>query len=139
MRWILTFLAVLGIAASVLALREHYRTDTSPCSINEKWDCGIVNHSPYAVLWGVPVAAIGIAGYLMLGILALRRWYLALLPLSLGALVFSLYLAHIEKDLLGVWCIYCVASLGVISVFSLLVLGTVLNRWRLKSVNHEGH
>jgi vitamin-K-epoxide reductase (warfarin-sensitive) len=136
MRWILTFLAVLGTAASVLALREHYRIDTSPCSINEKWDCGIVNHSPYAVLWGVPVAAIGIAGYLLLGILALRRWYLALVPLSLGALVFSLYLAHIEKDLLGVWCIYCVASLGVISVFSLLVLGTVLNRGRLKSVNH---
>jgi vitamin-K-epoxide reductase (warfarin-sensitive) len=128
MRWILTFLAVLGIVASVLALREHYRTDTSPCSINEKWDCGIVNHSPYAVLWGVPVAAIGIAGYLLLGILALRRWYLALVPPSLGALVFSLYLAHIEKDLLGVWCIYCVASLGVISVFSLLVLGAVV--WR---------
>ena len=56
MRFVLAFLAVLGIAASVLALREHYRTDTSPCSINEKWDCGIVNHSPYAVLWGVPVA-----------------------------------------------------------------------------------
>jgi vitamin-K-epoxide reductase (warfarin-sensitive) len=139
MRGILTFLAVLGIASSGLALREHYRTDTSPCSINEKWDCGIVNHSPYAVLGGVPVATIGIAGYLLLGILALRRWYLALLPLSLGALAFSLYLAHIEKDLLGVWCIYCVASLGVISVFSLLVLGTVLNRGRLKSVNHEGH
>jgi vitamin-K-epoxide reductase (warfarin-sensitive) len=139
MRGILTFLAVLGIASSGLALREHYRTDTSPCSINEKWDCGIVNHSPYAVLGGVMVATIGIAGYLLLGILALRRWYLALLPLSLGALAFSLYLAHIEKDLLGVWCIYCVASLGVISVFSLLVLGTVLNRGRLKSVNHEGH
>jgi len=139
MRVVLIFLAVLGIAASGLALREHYRTDTSPCSINEKWDCGIVNHSPYAVLWGVPVATIGIAGYLLLGMLALRRWYLALLPLSLGALAFSLYLAHIEKDLLGVWCIYCVASLGVISVFSLLVVGTVLNRGRLKSFNHEGH
>ena len=75
MRFVLAFLAVLGIAASSLALREHYRTDTSPCSINEKWDCGIVNHSPYAVLWGVPVAAIGMAGYLLLGLLALKRWY----------------------------------------------------------------
>ena len=139
MRFVLAFLAILGIAASVLALREHYRTDTSPCSINEKWDCGIVNHSPYAVLWGVPVATIGIAGYLLLGILALRRWYMALLPLSLGALAFSLYLAHIEKYILGVWCIYCVASLGVITAFSLLVVGTVLSRGRLKSFNHEGH
>ena len=130
MRFVLALLAVLGIVASGLALREHYRTDTSPCSINEKWDCGIVNHSPYAVLWGVPVAAIGIAGYLLLGALALKRRYGALLGLSLAALAFSLYLAHIEAHLLGVWCIYCVASLGVISVFSLLALGTVFNRLR---------
>jgi uncharacterized membrane protein len=138
MRFVLVVLAVIGIAASTLALREHYRTDTSPCSINEKWDCGIVNHSPYSVLLGVPVAAIGMAGYLLLGMLAFKRRYVALLPLSLSALAFSLYLAHIEKDLLGVWCIYCVASLGVISAISLLVLGTVLWR-RLKSLNHGGH
>ena len=128
MRFVLVLLAVIGLAASTLALREHYRTDTSPCSINERWDCGIVNHSPYAVLFGVPVAVIGMVGYSLLGILAFKKRYLALLPLSLGALAFSLYLAHIEKDLLGVWCIYCVASLVVISVFSLLVLGTAL--WR---------
>jgi vitamin-K-epoxide reductase (warfarin-sensitive) len=128
MRFVLVVLAVIGLTASTLALREHYRTDTSPCSINERWDCGIVNHSPYAVLFGVPVAVIGMVGYSLLGILAFKRRYLVLLPLSSGALAFSLYLAHIEKDLLGVWCIYCVASLGVISVFSLLVLGTVV--WR---------
>ena len=139
MRFVLAFLAVLGIAVSSLALREHYRTDTSPCSINEKWDCGIVNHSPYAVLWGVPVAVVGMGGYLLLGFLALKRWYSILLPVSLSGLAFSLYLAHIEKDILGVWCIYCVASLGVISVLSLLVLGMVLFRSRPKSVNHEGH
>jgi len=131
MRHLLALLAVLGIAASALALREHYRTDTSPCSINEKWDCGIVNHSPYAVLGGVPVATIGIAGYLLLGALAFKRWYGILLPVAMSGLAFSLYLAHIEKDILGVWCIYCAASLGVISAFSLLVLGTVVaNRLR---------
>jgi vitamin-K-epoxide reductase (warfarin-sensitive) len=138
MRFVLAFLAVLGIAASALALREHYRTDTSPCSINEKWDCGIVNHSPYAVLGGVPVATIGIAGYLLLGTLALKRWYGVLLPVALSGLAFSLYLAHIEKDILGVWCIYCAASLAVISAFSLLVLGTVVWRGRLKSSNQGG-
>jgi uncharacterized membrane protein len=139
MRFVLAFLAVLGIAVSGLALREHYRTDTSPCSINEKWDCGIVNHSPYAVLWGVPVATIGIVGYLLLGALALKRWYGILLPVSLAALAFSLYLAHIEAHLLGVWCIYCVASLGVISAFSLLTVGAMVDRVRHKSFNHEGH
>ena len=119
-------LAVVGIIASSLALREHYRTDASPCSINERWDCGIVNHSPYAVLYGVPVAVIGIAGYILLGVLAFRRAYRLMLLAALGGLGFALYLAHIESVVLGVWCIYCVISLGVISALSLLSLGTVI-------------
>jgi uncharacterized membrane protein len=126
MRWILVVLAAVGIAASSLALREHYRTDTSPCSINERWDCGIVNHSQFAVVKGVPVAVIGIAGYLLLGVLALKRAFRLMLIAALGALAFSLHLARIEASVLGVWCIYCVISLGVISLISLLVLGKVL-------------
>jgi uncharacterized membrane protein len=123
---LLIVLAIVGIAASSLALREHYRTDSSPCSINERWDCGIVNHSPYAMLYGVPVAVIGIFGYLLLGILAFKRAYRVMLVGALGGLGFALYLAHIESAVLGVWCIYCVISLGVISVMSLLTLGAVI-------------
>jgi vitamin-K-epoxide reductase (warfarin-sensitive) len=126
MRWVLIVLAVVGIAASSLALREHYRTDASPCSINERWDCGIVNHSPYAMLFGVPVADIGIAGYLLLGVLAFKKAYRVMLIAALGGLGFALHLAHIESVVLGVWCIYCAISLGVISLISLLVLGTVI-------------
>jgi vitamin-K-epoxide reductase (warfarin-sensitive) len=126
MKWVLVLLAVVGIAASSLALREHYRTDSSPCSINDRWDCGIVNHSPYAMLRGVPVAAIGVAGYLLLGALALRKAYRLMLLPVLVALAFSLYLAHIEDKVLGVWCIYCVISLGVISLLTLLVVGRVV-------------
>jgi len=126
MRWVLIVLAVVGIAASALALREHYRTDTSPCSINDRWDCGIVNHSPYAMLFGVPVAVLGIAGYLLLGLLAFMKAYRLMLVAALAGLGFALYLAHIESAVLGVWCIYCVISLGVISLLTLLVLGTVV-------------
>ncbi|MFY9560410.1 MAG: vitamin K epoxide reductase family protein [Terriglobales bacterium] len=126
MRWVLVVLCGLGIAAASLALREHYREDTSPCSINERWDCGIVNHSPYAVLWGVPVAVVGIAGYLLLGALAFKKAYRVMLLAALPGLAFSLYLARIEAHVLGVWCIYCVISLGVISLLTLLVLGKVV-------------
>ena len=127
MKYALAVLAVLGIAVSSLALREHYRTDdNSPCSINDRWDCGIVNKSPFAVIAGVPVAAIGIAGYLLLGALALKRAYKFFLAAAVVALAFSLYLAHIEAHILGVWCIYCVISLGVISLLTLLSLITVI-------------
>ena len=126
MRWVLVLLAILGIVASGLALREHYRTDPSPCSINEKWDCGIVNHSPFALFYGVPVAVIGMGGYLVLALLAMRRAYLWMAPLVTIALVFAVHLADIEKYVLGVWCIYCAISLVIISLLTLLVFGTAI-------------
>ena len=127
MKCLLLILAVFGVIVSSLALREHYRTyGDSPCSINERWDCGVVNHSPYAMLGGIPVATIGIAGYLLMGVLAFLRSYRLLLVPIFGGLAFSLYLANIEAHILGVWCIYCVISLGIISLMSLLTLGTVV-------------
>jgi vitamin-K-epoxide reductase (warfarin-sensitive) len=123
MKYSLLILAVLGVVVSSLALREHYREyGDSPCSINEHWDCGVVNHSPYATLGGVPVAAVGIAGYILMGALAWLRRYRFLLVAALGGLAFSIYLANIEAHILGVWCIYCVISLGIISLISLLTL-----------------
>jgi uncharacterized membrane protein len=127
MRYVLILLATVGIVASALALREHYRTEgDSPCSINERWDCGIVNHSPYAVRWGIPIAVFGIAGYLLLGALAWRRAYRFVLALAVAGLAYSLFLAHIEAYVLGVWCVYCVISLGTISLITLLALGTTV-------------
>jgi uncharacterized membrane protein len=132
MKYALIILALIGITASALALREKYRPyGESPCDINDRWDCGIVNHSRYAVVpsgseHGIPVAVIGIAGYLLLGVLALFRRYGVILVLAIPALAFALYLAHIEERVLGVWCLYCAISLGTISLITLLVIITVL-------------
>jgi vitamin-K-epoxide reductase (warfarin-sensitive) len=74
MRYLLLILAILGIVVSSLALREHYREyGDSPCSINERWDCGVVNHSKYAMLGPVPVATVGIIGYVLMAVLAFLR------------------------------------------------------------------
>ncbi len=127
MKTLLLILAVLGVIVSSLALREHYREyGASPCSINEHWDCGIVNHSPFAMRGPIPGAVLGIAGYILMGALAFFRSYRLLLVPTFAGLSFSLYLANIEKNVLGVWCIYCVISLGIISLMSLLTLGTVV-------------
>jgi vitamin-K-epoxide reductase (warfarin-sensitive) len=135
MRWLIAFLALAGMVAAALALREHYRIEASPCSINEKWDCGTVNKSRFAVIKGVPVADIGIAGYLLLAGLAIgRRWRL-LAAAAVPALAFSLYLAHIEKDILEVWCIYCVISLGIITMITLLSLITLGMNWQKTAVS----
>jgi uncharacterized membrane protein len=123
LRYLLILLAFAGFVVSCLALRVHYSTESAPCSINEKWDCGIVNHSIYAEIRGLPVAAIGIAGYLIIGILVwLRRLALVLFAALVG-MAFALYLTNIEAKVLGVWCVYCVISQGIIAALLLLSIG----------------
>jgi vitamin-K-epoxide reductase (warfarin-sensitive) len=114
MRYLITFLALAGVVVSALALQVHYSTATEPCDINAKWDCGIVNHSPFAEVLHVPVAAIGIVGYLAMAGLALARRRRLLTTVAILALAFSLYLTYVEKYVLEVYCIYCVTSLGII-------------------------
>ncbi len=130
MRFVIAVLAALGIVVSALALHVHYSTDVQPCSINEKWDCGIVNHSRFAVIGHVPVAAIGIAGYAILGIFALLGYRRLLLAASLLALAFALYLTNIEAHTLQVWCLYCVTSQGIIALLALLSVANVMRRKR---------
>ncbi len=114
-------LCLAGVVTSSLALREHYDTGTSPCDINDVWDCGAVNHSPYAVFHGVPVAIIGIVGYALLAALA-GRFPLVTLLGALGGMGFALRLTYIEWKVLGTWCIYCVTSQGIIAAIFLLAL-----------------
>ena len=122
MRYVIALLALAGAVVSGLALQVHYSVGTSPCSINEKWDCGIVNHSSYSLFYGVPVALIGILGYLLIIVLSLAGQRAVLLLTSLGGLGFALYLAHIERDVIGVWCLYCVISLALIALIPFFTL-----------------
>jgi uncharacterized membrane protein len=126
MRILLSLLAVSGIVVSSLALHVHYSTDIQPCSINEKWDCGIVNHSRFAQVGHIPVAAIGIAGYALIGLLALFRRKRVLAATSLLALAYALYLTHIEASILQVWCLYCVISQAIIVLITVLSLANLL-------------
>jgi len=126
-RFVIVLLALCGMIVSGLALKVHYDDPgKEPCSINDKWDCGVVNHSPYAVVHGVPVAAIGIAGYLLIAALAFTRRRGLLLLSVLIALAFTLYLTNIEAHVLYVWCLYCVISQGIIALIVLLSLGWVV-------------
>lgn len=138
LRYLIALLAIGGIVVSTLALRVHYSTETAPCSINEKWDCGIVNHSPYAEIRGIPVAALGIAGYLLIGLLALLRRRGLLLLAVLAGMAFALYFTNIEAKVLGVWCLYCVISQGIIALLSLLSIGWVVWQAMRGNANASG-
>lgn len=123
MRYLIAILAVAGLAVSFLALRVHYSSETQPCDINAHWDCGVVNHSPFSMIGPIPVAAIGMAGYALLAVLALMRRRAWVLAASIVGLGFAVYLSHIEKDVLMVWCLYCVLSQCIILLMTLLAAG----------------
>ncbi len=122
---VLTALIVLfclaGVVVASLALGEHYNTEPSPCRINDVWDCGVVNHSPYAVFHRVPVAIIGIVGYALLAALA-GRFPRVTAAFALVAIGFALRLTWIEWKVLQVWCMYCVASQVIIAIVTALAL-----------------
>lgn len=122
--WLIGLLAVVGVAVSAIALYHHYGTSpTSFCTFGENFNCDMVNRSTYSTVLGVPVALIGIAGYVFL--LALVTVYRrkpetpSLLLLASGAgLAFALYLTYIEAFVLAVWCVLCLFSLAIISLIT---------------------
>jgi vitamin-K-epoxide reductase (warfarin-sensitive) len=150
MRYLVAILALAGLIVSCFALREHFRTEPSPCSINDRWDCGAVNHSPFAEIAGVisvvspsasafvvshspfaefarvPVAVFGMLGYAAIAGFALaRRWGIVLL-LTTGAVGFSILLTYIEARILETYCIWCVISAGIIALTEIVTIVAVI-------------
>lgn len=123
---VIAILAVVGVALSSVSLDLHYRkSKTSFCDFGESFNCDLVNRSEYSTVAGVPVALIGVLGYLAL--LAFATFYRdkaetpgILLVGSSGGLGFALYLTYVEKYILFAWCILCLSSLAVIFVITLL-------------------
>lgn len=125
---VITVLALIGIALSAVSLVAHYKTTPSDfCDLDETFNCDIVNRSIYSKIYGVPVAAIGLIGYIVLLALSRinRQNRIASAVLILGSLIglgFSLYLTYVEARILAVWCILCLGSLACIVGITVLAL-----------------
>ena len=72
------------------------------------------------------MAGFAAGAYLLLGALAFGKAYPWMLPLVTVAFAFAVHLADVESMVLGVWCIYCVISLGVITLMTALAIGKVI-------------
>ena len=121
---VIALLAAAGVIDSAVALRNHYaKSKTSYCEFGESFNCDTVNRSSYSVLLGIPVALIGVIGYgALLGLSTLYREKAEtpamLLMAAVGGLGFAIYLTYIEAYVLAVWCILCLASLGLMVVIT---------------------
>lgn len=139
--WAILALAIAGLALSAVSLVNHYKkSPTEYCDFNQSFNCDIVNRSIYSEIEvantgiAVPVAAIGVVGYLVLMALSRlargRRMALLMLAAAVVGLAFALYLTYIEAYVLVVWCILCLGSLSVISLLTLLAAWQTARVWR---------
>jgi vitamin-K-epoxide reductase (warfarin-sensitive) len=125
----IALLALAGILVSSISLYHHFsKSKTSFCDLGQSFNCDLVNRSHYSMFHGIPVALLGILGYLL--ILSLATVYrekaetpFVLAGITLAGFAFALYLAYIEAFVLHAWCILCLSSLA------LMVMGTVLALW----------
>jgi len=94
--------------------------------------CEYVQTSPYAVLFGVPVAFFGVVGYatlLGLGLVGLQPRFatdrrLARLVAALATLgfLFTLYLTGVELFVLHAICRWCVGSAAIMTAIWILAV-----------------
>ena len=152
MKYVIALLAVAGIVVSSLALHVHYMdpSQAPPCAVTEKFDCGTVNHSRFAVFpprsfdedpkggHHVPIAILGIIAYALLTVLALtERWLLSFEVAQVG-FFFAAFLSYIEAYILEKWCIYCLWSQGIITVILLLSVVALIQHRRTGKRSEKG-
>jgi uncharacterized membrane protein len=125
LRLTLVVLAVIGIALAGYLTYLHYSGTTPPCSIKGN-PCSQVQKSKYSEFVGIPVALMGLIGYiLILGSLLAREGEnsrLATAAICLGGWGFSAYLTYREVFTLHKICEWCVGSAILLTIMTCLAL-----------------
>jgi uncharacterized membrane protein len=125
-------LAILGVLVAGYLTWAHIDESTALCS--EGGGCDIIRQSPYSQTAGIPVAAIGVLGYLsILGILVLEEdngplvesGPVLVFGLSLVGALYSAYLTYLELFVIDALCPYCVASAVIVAALFVLALSRV--------------
>jgi uncharacterized membrane protein len=121
-------LALIGIAIAGYLTWVHY-AGLNPVCVGGSGGCERVQSSRWAELAGIPVAVLGLGGYVViLGTLALPEepGALAAAFLSLVGFGFSCWLTYVEIAKIDAICQWCVASAVVMTALALVSVARVL-------------
>jgi uncharacterized membrane protein len=114
-------LTVIGLGIATYLTYIHYRGIRSVCAIAH--GCEIVQSSEYSKFVGVPVATLGLIGYVLIfASLWVRseEGLLATTALSWIGFAFSLYLTYREIWTIEAICIWCVSSAIILTLLTIL-------------------
>jgi uncharacterized membrane protein len=118
-------LTAIGLCLAGYLTYVHYSGTTPPCSIKGN-PCSQVQKSQYSELVGVPVALIGLLGYIaILGSLLAsegERARFVTSTLTLGGFGFSAYLTYRELFTLHKICEWCVGSAVLMTIIMCLAI-----------------
>jgi uncharacterized membrane protein len=115
-------ISFLGVAIATYLVYVHY-AGIQPFCVAGGGGCEKVQTSDYARLAGIPVAVLGLAGYIaILGSLLVRGdlGRLAGAAIALSGFGFSMYLTYREIFTIKAICQWCVASAVLMTLLALL-------------------
>jgi uncharacterized membrane protein len=122
-------LAFIGAAVSIYLLVLKYTQAVVMCAGNH--GCITVSNSAYSMIYGVPVALLGFAGYIVIAVQLLLENKMAILKEqgtlfilgeTLIGLIFSAYLTWIELYVIHAICPFCVASAIIMTLLFILAV-----------------
>ena len=120
--------ALLGVAVAGYLTYVHY-AGLEPFCAGGGQGCERVQSSSYAELAGIPVAVLGLAGYLAIAaalLVAGEPARLAAAGLAVSGFGFSAYLTYLELFVIDAICQWCVASAVLLTLLAGLTVWRVL-------------
>ena len=115
-------LILVGIGVAGYLTYVHY-ANIDPVCAGGSGGCHVVQSSDYADLLGIPVAVIGLGGYLALAASLLipgEAGRAAGMALALVGAGFSLYLTYLELFVINAICQWCVSSAVIMVLLAVL-------------------
>jgi uncharacterized membrane protein len=123
LRIVIVVLCVVGIGIAGYLTYVHYAGIKILCISNGSGGCETVQSSRYAKLAGVPVAVLGLAGYVSI-LLSLpvrgEAGRVAGCGLALVGFGFSIYLTYRELFTINAICQWCVVSAALMTLLAVL-------------------
>jgi len=124
-----------GVGITGYLTYSHLTETLTACPANATFNCELVQHSIYSELAGIPIAYIGLAGYLaILAVLLLegrisfftQRGPLMVFGFTLFGFLYSGFLTSTEAFILHAWCLWCLSSAILMTV---LFITSAVRAW----------